>query len=107
LLGLYHTASYPGAYFFAADNYHHHVATNTWIGTIILPSSADDPNKPGLEHYAIRITGDNEEFNRLKRHLTTNDIAIDEDIENLNEQNDTSFYIYDSDGVKIQILLSK
>ena len=106
LLGLYHTASYPGAYFFAADNYHHHVATNTWIGTNILPSSADDPNKPGLEHYAIRITGDIEEFNRLKRHLTTNDIAIDEDIEDLNEQNDTSFYIYDLDGIKIQFLFS-
>jgi catechol 2,3-dioxygenase len=38
-LGLYHTASYLGAYFYAADNYHHHVATNTWIGTNILPSS--------------------------------------------------------------------
>ena len=37
-LGLYHAASYPGAYFFAADSYHHHVVTNTWIGTNILPS---------------------------------------------------------------------
>ncbi len=28
-LGLYHTATYPGDYFFAADGYHHHIATNT------------------------------------------------------------------------------
>jgi len=107
ILGLYHTASYTGAYFFAANGYHHHVATNTWIGTNILPSSADDYRKAGLEHYAIEITGDIEELNRLKRQLTMNDIAIDEDMKDSNEQNDTSFYIYDSDGIKIQILLSK
>ncbi|KAA2283146.1 MAG: VOC family protein [Candidatus Nitrosocosmicus sp.] len=105
LLGLYHTASYPGAYFFAANSYHHHIATNTWIGTNILPSNADDHRKPGLKHYAIRVTGDNEELNRLKRQLTTNNIAIYEHVRDSDEQSDTSFYIYDSDGIKIQILL--
>ncbi len=35
--GLYHMASYSGAYFFTADQYHHHVATNTCIGANILP----------------------------------------------------------------------
>ena len=39
ILGLYHTASFPGAYFFAADHYHHHVATNIWLGTNILPAN--------------------------------------------------------------------
>jgi catechol 2,3-dioxygenase len=107
LLGLYHTASYPGAYFFATNGYHHHIATNTWIGTNILPSSADNHRIPGLEHYAIRITGDSEELEILKRHLTTNDITIEELRKDSDEQNDTSFYIYDSDQIKIQILLSK
>lgn len=106
-LGLYHTASYPGAYFFAANGYHHHIATNTWLGTNILASSADDHSKPGLEHYALRITGDSAELNRLKRHLIMNDITIDELGMDSNDHNDTSFYIYDSDGIKIQILLSK
>lgn len=104
-LGLYHTATYPGAYFFAADGYHHHVATNTWIGTNILRSSANDLIKPGLEHFALRVAGDKEELYKLKSHLTINGITIDEHIEGSDEQNDSSFYICDSDGIKIQVLV--
>ena len=102
---LYHTATYPGAYFFAADGYHHHVATNTWIGTNILRSSANDLAKPGLEHFAIRVAGDKEELYKLKTHLTINGINIDEHIEGPDEQNDPSFYVCDSDGIKIQVLV--
>ena len=65
-LGLYHTASYPGAYFFAADRYHHHVATNTWIGTQILPNSANDLGKLGLDHFALRISDDKKEIDSEK-----------------------------------------
>lgn len=111
ILGLYHTATYPGAYFFAANGYHHHIATNTWSGTNILPSSADDHRKPGLKYYAIRISGYKEELNRLKTQVAANDITTDECMEeeegDWNEQNDISFYIYDSDKIKIQILFSK
>ena len=104
-LGLYHTATYPGAYFFAADGYHHQVATNTWIGTNILRSSANDPTKPGLEHFALRVTGEKEELYKLKSHLTINGITIDEHIEGSDEQNESSFYVCDSDGIKIQVLV--
>jgi catechol 2,3-dioxygenase len=104
-LGLYHTATYPGAYFFAADGYHHHVATNTWIGTNILRSSANDLAKPGLEHFAIRVAGDKEEIYKLKSHLIIKGITIDEHIEDSDEHNDSSFYVYDSDGIKIQVLV--
>lgn len=104
-LGLYHTATYPGAYFFAADGYHHHVATNTWIGTNILRNSANDLTKPGLEHYAIRVAADKEELNKLKSHLAINGITIDEHIEDSDEHKDSSFYVCDSDGIKIQVLL--
>lgn len=104
-LGLYHTATYPGAYFFAADGYHHHVATNTWIGTNILRNSAKDPTKPGLEHFALRVAGDKEELYSLKSHLTINGITIDEHIEGSDEQNDSSLYLCDSDGIKIQVLV--
>jgi catechol 2,3-dioxygenase len=31
ILGLNFTATYPGAYFFAAGKYHHHIATNIWL----------------------------------------------------------------------------
>ena len=70
MLGLYHTASFPGAYFFAADHYHHHVATNIWLGTNILPAN-DSNSKPGLDHYAVRLSYDKKEIDELKRRLLT------------------------------------
>jgi hypothetical protein len=33
----------------AADSYDHHVTTNTWTGTNILPADYNH-NKPGLDH---------------------------------------------------------
>jgi catechol 2,3-dioxygenase len=54
ILQLNHTATYPGAYFFAANRYHHHVATNTWLGENISPAYTDNIN-PGLDHYAINL----------------------------------------------------
>lgn len=103
-LGLYHTASYPGANFFAANGYHHHVATNTWIGTNILRNSADDLTTTGLDHYAIRVTGGKEDFKELRNRLIKNDIRLDEASTVSGEQNPPSFYVYDPDGIKIRIL---
>ncbi|ALI35415.1 Catechol-2,3-dioxygenase [Candidatus Nitrosocosmicus oleophilus] len=106
-LGLYHTASYPGAYFFAADKYHHHVATNTWLGTNILRNSANDHRKSGLEHFAISIDGDKGDLKKLKDHYELNGITIDEDTDDSDKQHESSFYTYDPDGIKIQILLKE
>ncbi len=103
-LGLYHTATYPGAYFFAAEGYHHHIATNAWLGTNILQNSADNHSKPGLEHYALRIAGDNDDLKKLLNHLRTNEITINKDIDHSDKRHDSSFYIYDPDGIKIQLL---
>ncbi len=105
VLGLYHTATYPGAYFFAAEGYHHHVATNTWLGTNISHNNADDHSKPGLEHYALRITGDNkDDLKKLLNRVCTNGITINENIVVSDKRHDSSFYIYDPDGIKIQLL---
>ncbi|MDQ6724260.1 MAG: VOC family protein [Thermoproteota archaeon] len=106
VLGLNHTASYPGAYFFAANRYHHHVATNTWIGTNIMPANNNkDQNKPGLDHYAIIITNDEEEeINRIKNYFVSLGILIDEKLLESDSQYMTSFYVYDPDGIKIQFL---
>jgi len=106
-LGLYHTASYPGAYFFAADGYHHHVAANTWIGTNILRNSANDHSKPGLDHFAIRITGEKEDLKKLNGHFALNGITVDEELYDSDKHHDSSFYIYDPDGIKLQFLLTK
>ncbi|HZB80799.1 MAG TPA: VOC family protein, partial [Nitrososphaera sp.] len=37
ILGLQLTAAIPSASFFAVGGYHHHIATNTWLGTGIAP----------------------------------------------------------------------
>ena len=42
--------SYPGALFFAADNYHHHVAVNTWSG-----KNAPPGNSVGLISYRFEV----------------------------------------------------
>ncbi len=114
-LGLYHTASYPGAYFFAADRYHHHVATNTWSRTDILPASNNDENNNnnnssqnilGLDHYAIRLPFDKKEVNRMRKRFTNTGIFVinDTTIPEQNKQYCDSFYVHDPDGIKIQFL---
>ena len=106
LLGLNHTASYPGAYFFAADRYHHHIATNTWRGTNILHNSANISGKPGLDHFAIRVHDNEKEKNLLKSHLVANGIFIDEKLLYSDLDQQSSFYVYDFDGIKIQFIFS-
>ena len=36
------TWSYPGALFLGAGGYHHHLGTNTWVGSTARPPEADD-----------------------------------------------------------------
>jgi catechol 2,3-dioxygenase len=103
ILKLTHTATYPGAYFFAANRYHHHVATNIWLGENINPVYSEDNNKPGLEHYAINIHSQNDLL-LLKNRLLEFKINIDEKLIDNDRQFSSSFYAYDFDGIKIQFL---
>ncbi len=103
-LGLHHTATYPGAYFFAANGYHHHIATNTWIGTNLMPNGANDLQKPGLAHYAIRLPHEENAIKQLRNHLTKNGVVIDQKGMDVNKLETRSFYVYDQDGIKIQFL---
>ena len=48
VLGLNMTATISSAAFFAADNYHHHIATNTWLGNDI---SLANPKAVGLNYF--------------------------------------------------------
>jgi catechol 2,3-dioxygenase len=43
---------YPGALFFAAGGYHHHIGVNIWAGTNLAPS---DPLAPGLRTFAVHL----------------------------------------------------
>jgi catechol 2,3-dioxygenase len=105
ILQLNHTATYPGAYFFAANRYHHHVATNTWLGENISPAYNDN-NNPGLDHYAINLHNENDLF-LLKNRLLEFKIDIDEKLIENDNQFSSSFYAYDFDGIKIQFLYNK
>ena len=100
VLGLNHTATYPGAYFFASNKYHHHVATNTWLGENI--SSAGN-NELGLDHFAINLN-DIGELRLLKDHFSEFHIDIDEQLIESDTQFTSSFYAYDFDGIQIQFL---
>jgi catechol 2,3-dioxygenase len=42
--------SYPGALFFAAGNYHHHIAVNTWAGRTVAPVGS-----VGLISYRLEV----------------------------------------------------
>ncbi len=69
-LGLNLTSSFPGANFFAADRYHHHIATNTWLGKGIAPAT---PEKVGLNHFVIELP-DSERENVIA-HLGSRGVA--------------------------------
>jgi catechol 2,3-dioxygenase len=97
ILGLHHTCVYPGANFFAANSYHHHVATNTWLGTNIQRA---DSREPGLDHFALKIES-KENYERLFEQLKNMNI---EGIQNDGDKvNKSSIFIYDPDRIKIQI----
>ena len=90
--------------FFAANNYHHHIATNIWMGTNILPANNSN-NKPGLDHYAVKLSYFKEkEISELKNRLKNMKIDIDKTINESDMQYTSSFYIYDPDRIKIQFL---
>ena len=104
-LGLYHTATYPGADFFAADGYHHHIATNTWIGTNILPANNNEQHGPGLDNYAIALPNNNEDIRKLRNTVANIRIDIDDNKADADRQyHNNTFYVYDPDGIKIQFL---
>lgn len=98
ILGLNHTATYPGAYFFAADEYHH-VATNIWLGEDILPR-ASFSNLTGLDHFAIHLPN-KREFERMSKYLDEFNLIAEEEQADLHGFS-RSFYVHDSDKIRIQ-----
>lgn len=93
-LGLNHNASYPGAYFFAAGKYHHHIAANTWLGTEIRPAS---PEKVGLNHFAIELPSI-QEFERTVNHLSN-----EQNLNTVESSLSESVFIHDIEGIRIRL----
>ena len=95
-LGLKLTSALPSAYFYAADEYHHHVATNTWAGEGISPLSK---TQPGLDHFALNLPNE-EALHHLLRNLSWKAISTEKSDE---LEFSHSVYVYDPDGIKIQL----
>jgi catechol 2,3-dioxygenase len=97
MLGLHHTCSYPGANFFAADSYHHHIATNTWLGNEIANA---DSTQDGLDHFSLNLKS-KENFEELLYQMKR--MKIKALMDDSNKINKKSFFILDPDKIKIQI----
>ena len=97
ILGLHHTCTFPGAYFFAANLYHHHVATNTWLGADIQEANSE---KLGLDYFTLKLPS-KPDFGKLLRQFQSKNI---ETISDTNDNRDSnSVFIHDPDQIKIQI----
>ena len=94
ILGLQLTAAIPTASFFAADGYHHHIATNTWLGTGIAPASSESI---GLNHFSIELSS-KEELARLIDLFSRRNMAVSG-----SGLPDRSVFVRDMDGIKIQV----
>jgi catechol 2,3-dioxygenase len=94
ILGLQLTAAVPTASFFAADGYHHHIATNTWLGTGIAPASSECI---GLNHFSIELSS-KEELATLIDLFSQRNLAVIRD-----DLSDRSVFVQDMDGIKMQV----
>ncbi len=95
-LGLKRTTTYPGASFYAAGEYHHHIGTNIWAGEGITPNPT---TQPGLDHFAF-VLPNAEALHHLLRNLSWRAITTDKAAE---EEFSHSVYIHDPDGIKVQL----
>src|SRR6476659_8841445 len=95
ILGLHHTCTFPGAFFFAADLYYHHVATNTWFGTDIQEANSEE----GLDYFTLKLPT-KPDFGKLLRQLRSKNIEIVSDADD--NRNSNTIFIHDPDQIKIQ-----
>lgn len=97
VLGLHHTCSYPGANFFAADSYHHHIAINTWLGNDIADA---DSTQLGLDHFSINLNS-KENFEEVLHQMERMRIEILSEVSDNTKMK--SFVILDPDKIRIRI----
>jgi catechol 2,3-dioxygenase len=98
ILGLNLTATYSGAYFFAAGKYHHHIATNIWLGTNIQPASSEHV---GLNHFGIELPN-NEQYEKTAEQLRQYKIEMPAQYGQSNESS-KSVFLRDMDGITVRL----
>ena len=100
ILGMNLTTTYPGAYFFAAGRYHHHIATNSWLGTTSILSAS--PESIGLNHFGIELPNI-EDFDRMVKHLAWyNNISTAHRVNLLSN----AILMQDPDGIRIKVYIN-
>jgi catechol 2,3-dioxygenase len=100
ILGLNFTATYPGAYFFAAGKYHHHIATNIWLGTSIQLASSEHV---GLNHFGIELPN-REQFGKMAEQLRQ--FKIETPKYGQPKGSSKSVFLRDMDSITIQLYTS-
>jgi catechol 2,3-dioxygenase len=99
ILGLNLTATYPGAYFFAAGKYHHHVATNIWLGTSIQLASSDHV---GLNHFGIELPN-NEQYEKTAEQLRQQYKIEKPALYGQSNESSKSVFLRDIDSITIRL----
>jgi catechol 2,3-dioxygenase len=94
ILRLNLTRIYPGAYFFAAGRYHHHIATNTWLGSNILHASSQSI---GLNYFGIELPNI-EEFDKTVKQLQQYNIVVQS-----SSISSKAILMHDPNGIRIQV----
>ncbi len=92
ILGFENTASMQGALFFAAGKYHHHIATNVWLGEHISKASR---NFVGLDYFTIKFSS-KDKINDAIKQLESHKITV-------KELEDGSFSIFDDEQISINL----
>jgi catechol 2,3-dioxygenase len=97
ILGLNFTATYPGAYFFAAGKYHHHIATNIWLGSSIQLASSEHV---GLNHFGIELPN-KEQYEKTAEQLRQYEVETPHYGQSNGSSN--SVFLRDMDGITIRL----
>ena len=79
---------------FAADRYHHHIATNIWLGENIQKASTD---VPGLGYFTI-IFSNRDKLNDVVKRLEHHKITV-------KKLDNNSFSIFDDDNISIHLVV--
>jgi catechol 2,3-dioxygenase len=94
------TRAYPGALFFSAGGYHHHIAANIWAGRGIPRAPV---GQPGLRYFTIRLPSQ-EELDRVLRSLATRKIPIEATVDH---DAFRAISLRDLDGIGVALTLER
>ncbi len=84
--------SYPGAKFFSAGGYHHHIAGNTWTTNKKL---LRDERSLGMTSFTIKLS-EKEYLNKLTENLSDTGFSV--------KETNGELWLKDSDGISIKII---